>query len=573
MAQTGSARRALARDELPAEHQVNVHIAGYGAVNLSPQGPYASNEVITASADPAPGYRFDQWSGVLTGAENPTTFTISADVALTATFVVDDEPRTYAVTTAVVGGGAIEVTPPGPYHYGDIAYLAAKADDGWRFDRWSGEIGGWQNPYTYTVIEDTNVVAIFVLASVPPTLTLSAGYDGQGEVTVDPVGPYVTGQTVTLTASPAPGWEFGGWNGHLSGMDNPYVMTITTNTTAIARFQLITAPVAPVLSLQVAGEGEVQAEPGAPYSLGQLVKLTATAQPGWRFDHWSGALDGAANPHAFAILGDTAVTAHFTPLTATPVSLAVAVNGSGQVRRDPPGPYTPGQTVTITAEPEPGWHFTGWGGDLSGTQNPYTFSIDRALTVIATFAAEEPPDDPPGDEPPDNPPADPPGDPAPDPTDAPVVEVQVAGAGTVAREPAGPYTAGQAITLTAQAESGWAFAGWSGSLTGQQNPQAAILTTTLAVTATFVPVPNTYLITVATAGEGQVRLSPPGPYRHSQPVTLTALPERGECFQSWQGDVTGAANPLTVQMAGDLAVTAQFGPCPVHLPMVVSPRS
>lgn len=563
LAQTGALRLAT-REDLPPEHEVNVHILGYGAVNLSPRGPYAADEVVAALADPAPGYRFDHWSGALTGIENPITFTISSDIAMTATFVADDEPRSYVITTAVVGGGAIEVTPPGPYSYGETVHLTARAEDGWRFSRWSGEIGGWQNPYAYSVIEDTTVVALFELESTPPTITLSVGQDGQGEVTVDPVGPYVTGQTITLTASPAPGWEFGGWNGHLSGTDNPYIMTITTHTTAIARFQVISPPVAPVLNLRVEGEGEVQAEPGEPYTLGQLVKVTANAQPGWRFDHWSGDFDGDANPHAFAILGETTLTAHFTPLRTTPVSLAIHIAGAGQVRRDPPGPYSPGQVVTITAEPESGWRFTGWSGDQAGTQNPYSFSIDRDLVITSTFMLEESLDDPPGDGPP--------GDPAPDPVDAPIVEVQVAGAGLVERVPPGPYEPGQAITLTAQAESGWAFASWSGALQGQQNPQAVTLTTTLAVTATFVPVANTYLIAVKTAGAGEVALAPPGPYLHSQQVTLTATPERGQCFQSWQGDLAGVTNPLHVQMASDLAVTAQFGPCPVHLPMVVSVR-
>lgn len=577
LAPTGAALRTPAGDDAPSQYGVSVGIVGYGGVNLTPSGPYASDTVVTAAADPSPGYRFEAWSGAYNGAENPFTFTIDSDVVLTATFVLDVEPRTYAITASALGGGVVGVDPSGPFAPGETATLTAYPNAGWRFARWSGEINGSSNPLALTVIDDTDVVAIFEMESAPPTLTLTIGNDGEGLVTVDPPGPFAPGQMVTITAVPASGWSFQSWSGHLAGNANPYVMTILTHTTAIARFQRETEEMAPLLNIETHGSGSVILEPAGPYQIGQLVRLRALPEPGWRFEHWSGALAGDTNPTSFALLGDTRVAAHFSPLPATPVTLTVHITGSGQVQRDPPGPYTAGQAVKITAVPAPGWHFTGWSGDLAGTANPLTFAIVENLTVYSAFAPNPPPDDPP-----DPPPDDPVGDPAPDPPDnppvdeppepvpAPAVEVHVAGAGTVERDPPGPYAPGQLITLTAQAETGWAFAGWSGSLNGHQNPHAATVTATLEVTATFVLVDPTitYQVVVETRGAGAVQIFPSGPYTQGQKVTLTALPEPGQCLQSWAGSLAGVANPQLVAVTEDLAVTAQFGPCPVYLPLI-----
>ncbi len=49
------------------------------------------------------------------------------------------------------------------------------------------------------------------------------------------------------------------------------------------------------------------------------------------------------------------------------------------------GTYEPDTTATITAVPNPGYRFTGWTGDASGTVNPLTITMDADKTVGATF--------------------------------------------------------------------------------------------------------------------------------------------------------------------------------------------
>ncbi len=50
--------------------------------------------------------------------------------------------------------------------------------------------------------------------------------------------------------------------------------------------------------------------------------------------------------------------------------------------------YGCGETVTLTATPDPGESFTGWSGDLSGTQNPIDIVMDTSKQVTANFGVD-----------------------------------------------------------------------------------------------------------------------------------------------------------------------------------------
>ncbi|MGB9602294.1 MAG: type I-E CRISPR-associated protein Cas7/Cse4/CasC, partial [Limisphaerales bacterium] len=47
--------------------------------------------------------------------------------------------------------------------------------------------------------------------------------------------------------------------------------------------------------------------------------------------------------------------------------------------------YPSGTVVTLTATANPGYTFTGWSGDLTGTTNPITITMNANKTVTATF--------------------------------------------------------------------------------------------------------------------------------------------------------------------------------------------
>lgn len=50
--------------------------------------------------------------------------------------------------------------------------------------------------------------------------------------------------------------------------------------------------------------------------------------------------------------------------------------------------YAPGTELEITAVPDPGYDFVAWEGDLSGSANPATITVDGDYTINATFSQQ-----------------------------------------------------------------------------------------------------------------------------------------------------------------------------------------
>ncbi|MBF8965781.1 InlB B-repeat-containing protein, partial [Pontibacter sp. FD36] len=68
---------------------------------------------------------------------------------------------------------------------------------------------------------------------------------------------------------------------------------------------------------------------------------------------------------------------------------------------------------------------------------------------------------------------------------------------------------------------------------------------------------------INTIGDGTVAKTPSQEtYDAGSAVSLTATPATGYRFAGWGGDASGTANPLTVTMDGDKAVTATFEAIP-----------
>jgi len=210
---------------------------------------------------------------------------------------------------------------------------------------------------------------------------LTVGTVGDGTVAVEPnQGLYHYGDVVTLTATANSGWTFVGWSGGLLGSTNPVTVTITGNATITSTFTQDEY----TLTVGTVGGGSVTVEPGLSlYHYGDVVTLIATANPGWIFAGWSGALSVSVNPATVTVSGNTVVTATFTQ---DEYVLTVGTVGDGAVAVEPDlGLYHYGDVVTLTATATPGWTFAGWSGALSGTSNPAMVTITDHTAVTATF--------------------------------------------------------------------------------------------------------------------------------------------------------------------------------------------
>jgi uncharacterized repeat protein (TIGR02543 family) len=76
------------------------------------------------------------------------------------------------------------------------------------------------------------------------------------------------------------------------------------------------------------------------------------------------------------------------PVPPTQYTLTVIIVGSGSVSLSPSGgTYNAGTPVTLTPQSGAGFQFSGWSGDLSGSDNPATITMDANKNVTATFTA------------------------------------------------------------------------------------------------------------------------------------------------------------------------------------------
>ena len=72
-------------------------------------------------------------------------------------------------------------------------------------------------------------------------------------------------------------------------------------------------------------------------------------------------------------------------------TLSISVVGSGSVTRNPDqSTYSPGDSVELTANANSGWSFSGWSGDLSGSDNPEMITMNGNMNIVATFTENQP---------------------------------------------------------------------------------------------------------------------------------------------------------------------------------------
>jgi hypothetical protein len=211
------------------------------------------------------------------------------------------------------------------------------------------------------------------------------------------------------------------------------------------------------LTANVSGSGSVMRQPEkSSYSCGEQVQVTANANPGWSFHHWTGALTGTANPATVTMNGPKVITAHFME----DVTLTINKVGSGTVTVVPEkAAYKYGEVVTLTATGDTGLAFANWSGDLTGSTNPIQLTMDGNKTVTANFTQDQY-----------------------------TLTVNTVGNGSVTVIPdKAVYTAGEVVTLTATPVGDWQFAGWGGALSGSTNPAQLTMNSSKVVTATFLP--------------------------------------------------------------------------------------
>jgi uncharacterized repeat protein (TIGR02543 family) len=267
--------------------------------------------------------------------------------------------------------------------------------------------------------------------------------------------------------------------------------------------------------------------PSGPYTHGTSVTLTPHENTGYHFNNWSGSLNGSANPATITMDGNKNITANFAINTYT-ITVTQTANGTISPN-NPTVNYGANQAFSIT--PSTGYHVTGVtvDGGSAGAVTSYTFTnVTATHTITATYAINTY---------------------ALTTISSPIAGGTISGAGT--------YNYGQTPTVSASANAGYIFTGWSGDLTGNTNPTTILMNGTKTVTANFAQIYT--LTTHIGTGGSSITLNPPGgTYTSGTSVTVTANPSSGYMFGSWTDDLTGTSNPTTITMNSNKNITANF---------------
>lgn len=205
--------------------------ATMGSVNPAGDSIVLEGTVFQATATPAAGYEFVNWSN------GDTTLTVTIvvgeeDVTLTANF----RQITHSVTIAVAPGCANmgTVSPAGTQTvaWGTTFTATATPNQGYQFAGWSN--GATTATVSLTVNEDITLYATFEPVPVQTyTVTATANDATMGRVLN--TGVYEAGTTVSLYAEAYPGYHFVRWSNTETA--NPLVFEVNEDVELVAIFE------------------------------------------------------------------------------------------------------------------------------------------------------------------------------------------------------------------------------------------------------------------------------------------------------------------------------------------------
>lgn len=550
-----------------------------GVVNIQPSNlvckttctsNIAVDTAVELIANPKAGAVFVEWGGDCSG-NSTCNVTMASVHTVTASF--SEAPSVFALSVEITNGGSITLD-------GDLGecltdcelnfisdkkiILNATPDTGYIFTGWSGACSD----------NSTCQVTMSAARSVKASFEQETDFILSTEISV---GGSVSLQDGTLKcsdsckfnleklvivdiiATPVYGYVFKNWLGDCTGTGKCQITidaakVITANFEASPTFNLTTSiSLGGSISLKD-GSLTCDAEADCIFNMleNETVIIKALPATGYIFAGWSGDCTGISVCE-LAMSAEHSLTASFINIPVGQLlSLQITTGGSislannlGDCFTDCQLSFSNQEMLTLTATPETGYHFTGWGGDCT-SQTDCQVTMDTEHSVTATF------------------------------TENPKLSLTVPAGGSVTlSDDLGncsvdcqlSFSPDTVITVTATADDGYTFAGWTGDCTGETNCQVT-MSVDHSVTATFTEIPPETTLSIIISEGGSVTLSDSlGDctidcqliFTQQEAITLTVTPEAGYIFYSWSGDCAGDAACL-VTMTSDHTVSAIFKP-------------
>jgi len=355
---------------------------------------YYTNQVVMLTAQPSADFVFVNWTGDVGGMADVGQATVSvvmdANRTITANFV--PATTTYTVTIGTAPGGSITLQPAqSDYLVNENVSVSAIPNARYTFDRWTGDLSGTSPTVTMHIKGNKAISAIF-----NPTLTIQRLPVDGGAAEASPAltsHGYPVGTVVTLTARAFYGYLFDGWMGDVAGIPNVGQATVTVTMdaprTLIANF-MASPRFKVMVGVEHEGSGSVMLQPAQPsdeYPVNEEITAYALPNTDYAFSHWTGDASGTSQILTLPVDGEKRIVAVFDPK----VTVQCDPVEGGEVEVTPPrssGGYLIDTEITTEAIAGKGYKFKSWSGDLSGSDNPASISVDSPKTLTALFVKE-----------------------------------------------------------------------------------------------------------------------------------------------------------------------------------------
>jgi hypothetical protein len=212
---------------------------------------------------------------------------------------------------------------------------------------------------------------------------------------------FYPGAVVDILAVPDDGYRFVNWTGTVGTIAdvNAASTSITMNGDYAVCANFAEIGEIPQYDLTVSStSGGMVTVPGEgtfAYDAGMAVNLVAQADSGYRFVNWTGDVTTIANVNGATTTinmdDDYAIAANFAQIPPGQVALTVSSSDGGSVTA--PGEetfiYDEGTVVNLEAEPEEGYRFDGWIGDVGSIADvnsaTTTITMDDDYSITGTF--------------------------------------------------------------------------------------------------------------------------------------------------------------------------------------------
>ena len=211
------------------------------------------------------------------------------------------------------------------------------------------------------------------------------------------------------------------------------------------------------------------------------------------------------------------------PSNMVPKYTLTASAGEGGSVAPATGSFNAGTQVSITATASSGYTFSSWSN--GSTANPVSVTLNANTSITANFEVI---------------------------INSYTLTVTSQEGGSVNSE-GGEYEEGTQVSITATANEGYRFTGWSDGSTEET------ITTTInsdtALTANFELIPD-YTLTVTSTEGGSVSIEG-GEYQEGTEIEITATPNEGYRFDGWEG-IDSNENTLTLTVTSDTEISPIF---------------